>query len=124
VLEKWVDDQAASGVPFGVLGDFNRDLRREPAGPSIWADLDDADPPDADLVNTAEGQAFENCSPAQTFSGYIDYILLGRRMGQGLVAGSFGRELFRPRDALRRKLSDHCPVFIRLRVADATRKVS
>jgi endonuclease/exonuclease/phosphatase family metal-dependent hydrolase len=124
VLEKWIDDQAASGIPFGVLGDFNRDLRREPPGPSLWADLDDADPPDADLVNTAEGQAFQNCSPAQTFSGYIDYILLGRQMARGLVAGSFGRELFRPKDALRRKLSDHCPVFIRLRVADATRKVS
>ena len=34
---------------------------------------------------------------------------------------SFGRALFRPKDALRRKLSDHCPVFIRLRVADAVR---
>jgi endonuclease/exonuclease/phosphatase family metal-dependent hydrolase len=124
ILEKWIDQQAAAGIPFGVLGDFNRDLRREPAGPSLWADLDDADPPDADLVNTAEGQAFQNCSPAQTFSGYIDYILLGRQLVRGLVAGSFGRELFRPRDALRRKLSDHCPVFIRLRVADATRKVS
>jgi exonuclease III len=58
--------------------------------------------------------------PRQTFSGYIDYILLGRRMARGLVENSFGRELYRPRDALRRKLSDHCPVFIRLRVADAT----
>ena len=27
-------------------------------------DIDDADPPAADLVNTAEGQTFQNCSPA------------------------------------------------------------
>jgi len=40
------------------------------------------------------------------------------------VENSFGRELYRPRDALRRKLSDHCPVFIRLRVADATSAAS
>jgi endonuclease/exonuclease/phosphatase family metal-dependent hydrolase len=122
-LERWIDGQAAQGIPFAVLGDFNRDLRREPPGNSLWNELDDADPPDADLVNTAEGQEFQNCSPAQTFSGYIDYIVLGRRMARGLVAGSFGRELFRPKDALRRKMSDHCPVFIRLRVADATARM-
>jgi endonuclease/exonuclease/phosphatase family metal-dependent hydrolase len=121
VLERWIDAQAAEHKPFAVLGDFNRDLRREPAGVSLWAEIDDAVPPAADLVNTAEGQAFQNCMPSQTFSGFIDYIVLGRQMAQGLVAESFGRALFRPKDALRRKLSDHCPVFIRLRVADAVR---
>jgi len=119
VLERWIDAQANERKPFAVLGDFNRDLRREPSGASVWAEIDDASPPEADLVNTAEGQAFQNCMPAQTFSGFIDYIILGRQMAQGLVADSFGRELFPPKDALRRKLSDHCPVFIRLRVADA-----
>jgi len=123
VLERWIDAQANERKPFAVLGDFNRDLRREPPGASVWADIDDADPPNADLVNTAEGQSFQNCMPSQTFSGYIDYIILGRQMAQGLVADSFGRALFRPKDALRRKLSDHCPVYIRLRVADAVRGV-
>jgi endonuclease/exonuclease/phosphatase family metal-dependent hydrolase len=120
VLERWIDGQASEQKPFAVLGDFNRDLRREPATAALWGALDDADPPGADLVNTAEGQEFQNCSPGQTFSGYIDYIVLGQKMARGLVTGSFGRELFRPEDARRRKLSDHCPVFIRLRVADAT----
>jgi len=120
-LERWIDAQAAEHMPFAVLGDFNRDLRREPAGASLWAEIDDATPPEADLVNTAEGQAFQNCMPSQTFSGYIDYIILGRKMADGLVKDSFGRELFPPKDAQRRKLSDHCPVFIRLRVADAAR---
>jgi endonuclease/exonuclease/phosphatase family metal-dependent hydrolase len=124
VLESWIEAQANEHKPFAVLGDFNRDLRREPAGTSLWAEIDDAIPPAADLVNTAEGQAFQNCMPSQTFSGYIDYIILGRQMAQGLVANSFGRALFRPKDALRRKLSDHCPVFIRLRVADAARGMS
>ena len=120
VLERWIDAQALEEKPFAVLGDFNRDLRREPAAAALWGALDDADPPGADLVNTAEGQEFQNCSPAQTFGGYIDYIVLGQKMARGFVAGSFGRELFPPKEALRRKLSDHCPVFIRLRVADAT----
>jgi endonuclease/exonuclease/phosphatase family metal-dependent hydrolase len=86
----------------------------------LWGELDDHDPPEADLVNTAEGHTFQNCLPSQTFSGYIDYIVLGRRMARGLVNDSFGRALYPPEDALRRKLSDHCPVFIRLRLADAT----
>jgi endonuclease/exonuclease/phosphatase family metal-dependent hydrolase len=124
LLEAWIDARAREQKPFAILGDFNRDLRQEPAGISFWKDIDDADPPAADLVNTAEGQIFENCSPAQTFSGYIDYIILGRDLARGLVEGSFGRALYRPRDAARRKLSDHCPVFIRLKVADAVRKSS
>jgi endonuclease/exonuclease/phosphatase family metal-dependent hydrolase len=123
VLERWIDTQSGENRPFAVLGDFNRDLRREPAGPSLWADIDDANPPGADLVNTADGKAFQNCMPSQTFSGFIDYIVLGRQMARGLVPESFGRALFRPKDAQRRKLSDHCPVFIRIRVADATRGV-
>jgi endonuclease/exonuclease/phosphatase family metal-dependent hydrolase len=117
-LEAWIDARARENRPFAVLGDFNRDLRREPAGVSFWADIDDGDPAGADLVNTAEGQTFQNCSPSQTFSGYIDYIVLGRDLAGRMVENSFGRALYRPRDAMRRKLSDHCPVFIRLRVAD------
>jgi endonuclease/exonuclease/phosphatase family metal-dependent hydrolase len=121
VLERWIDAQAAEKKPFAVLGDFNRDLRREASGAAVWAEIDDASPPEADLVNTAEGQSFQNCMSSQTFSGYIDYIILGRQMARGLVKDSFGRELFPLKDAQRRKLSDHCPVFIRLRVADAVR---
>lgn len=117
-LEGWIDARAAENKRFAVLGDFNRDLRREPAGVSLWADIDDGDPAGADLVNTAEGQSFENCMPSQTFSGYIDYIVLGAELARGLVPNSFGRALYRPKDAARRKLSDHCPVFIRLEVAD------
>ena len=121
VLERWIDAQAAEHKVFAVLGDFNRDLRHEPPGLSLWADIDDANPPEADLVNTAEGQTFQNCMPSQTFSGFIDYIILGKRMARGLVENSFGHAVYRPRDAQRRKLSDHCPVFITLKVADATR---
>jgi endonuclease/exonuclease/phosphatase family metal-dependent hydrolase len=121
-LEGWIDAQAREHKAFAVMGDFNRDLRREAPEKSLWGAIDDADPPESDLVNTADGQTFQNCSPAQTFSGYIDYIVLGSRMARGLVPDSFGRALYRPKDAVRRKLSDHCPVFLRIRVADATRQ--
>jgi endonuclease/exonuclease/phosphatase family metal-dependent hydrolase len=116
ILERWIDAQASGHKPFVVLGDFNRDLQHEPAGITVWGDIDDSDPPAADLVNTADTGKFQNCMPSQTFSGFIDYIVLGRETARGLVPGSFGREIYRPRDAVRRKLSDHCPVFIRLAV--------
>jgi len=116
VLEQWIDAQAGGHKAFAVLGDFNRDLQHEPPGITVWGDLDDSDPPEADLVNTADGGKFQNCMASQTFSGFIDYIVLGREMARRLVPGSFGREIYRPRDAARRKLSDHCPVFIRLEV--------
>ena len=121
-LEGWIDTQAAGHKAFAVLGDFNRDLQHEPAGTTVWGAIDDAEPPAADLVNTADGGKFQNCTPSQTFSGFIDYIILGRQMARALVPGSFGREIYRPRDAARRKLSDHCPVFIRLEVDAISRE--
>lgn len=124
LLEGWIDAQASAHVPFAVLGDFNRDLRRETGPTSLWAAIDDARPEEADLVNTAEGREFENCSDSQTFTGFIDYIVLSRRLARGLVPDSFGRELFPLKDALRRKLSDHCPVFVRIRVADVAPDLS
>ena len=122
VLERWIDAQAAAGRPFAVLGDFNRELLRDP-GParnaagqpsSFWAEIDDGDPPEADLVNAADGQAFANCHAGQNFTGYIDHILLSRSLAARQVPGSFHRVTFDTQDALRRKLSDHCPVALDL----------
>jgi endonuclease/exonuclease/phosphatase family metal-dependent hydrolase len=48
VLEGWIDEAARGPRPFIVLGDFNRRLNQ--AGDKMWADLDDGDPPNADLT--------------------------------------------------------------------------
>ncbi len=125
VLEQWIDAQAASRRPFAVLGDFNRDLLRD-QGPArtdsgtplrLWPEIDDGDPPDADLTNTAAGGRFVNCSMRQAFRGYIDYIVLSRSLAARLVPGSFDRVVYSTQDAVARKLSDHCPVSVRLRTA-------
>jgi exonuclease III len=57
----------------------------------------------------------------QTFQGYIDYIVLSRSLAAGLEAGSFDRVVYRTKDAVARKLSDHCPVSVRLRTAMAAK---
>jgi endonuclease/exonuclease/phosphatase family metal-dependent hydrolase len=123
-LESWIDAQARAGRRFGVLGDFNRQLTRErlpgaPAGAAsegIWAQIDDGDPPEADLVNAADGQRFRNCVPGQGYAAYIDHIVLSRGLADAIVPGSFGRVTYSAADARRAKLSDHCPVAVRIRI--------
>ncbi len=124
-LERWIDTRAARGLPFAVLGDFNRDLLddRGPARSSsgalrsLWAEIDDGEPAESDLTLAAEGQRFTNCAPSQNYGGYIDHIALSRTLADRRVAGSFDRVVYDPADALRLKLADHCPVAIRVRLA-------
>jgi endonuclease/exonuclease/phosphatase family metal-dependent hydrolase len=121
-LEAWIDTQARAHRRFAVLGDFNRDLlsdearRTSTAGDNLWAALDDADPPEADLHNAATGQTFRNCVPGQAYRSYIDYIVLSRTLAGEGVPGSFSRVTFSAADARHARLSDHCPVSIRLRI--------
>lgn len=123
-LEAWVDEQARAGRRFAVLGDFNRNLlgeqgpARSPAGRlrNAWAELDDADPPEADLVNAAEHAPMRNCRPGQSYDAYIDFIVLSRRLGIDLIPGSFERITYSARDAHRTRLSDHCPMAARIRL--------
>ncbi|MCS6947961.1 MAG: endonuclease/exonuclease/phosphatase family protein [Steroidobacteraceae bacterium] len=123
-LEEWIDRQAGAGRRFAVLGDFNRELERD-RGParaadgrlrSLWSEIDDGDPPGADLTLAASFGRFRNCSMAQNFSGYIDHIVLGDLLAARVVPGSFERLTYSTEDALRRRLSDHCPVAIRVRL--------
>jgi endonuclease/exonuclease/phosphatase family metal-dependent hydrolase len=113
-LRAWVAAQQRAGYRYAVLGDFNRELQSE-RGDGLWARLGAAGP-EAPLVNTADGESFRNCFPGQTHTGYIDYILLGTTLAPALQRGSFERLTYAPADAWRLKLSDHCPVAIRLRL--------
>lgn len=124
-LERWIDAQAARGKPFAVLGDFNRNLLDDPGparspsgGPrSLWAEIDDGEPADADLALAGAGQRFANCAPNQNHGGFIDHIVLSRSLAARAVPGSFVRLVYDPDEALRRRLSDHCPVAISVRLA-------
>lgn len=113
-LEQWVDAQAAAGRRFAVLGDFNHDLLAD-SGQAFWGELNDGEPRGATLLNVAAGQPFINCSADQNYTSYIDHVLLGESLGALRVTGSFVRVTFNARDALMRKLSDHCPVGVDLR---------
>jgi len=122
-LEAWIDQRARAGQPFVVLGDFNRDLLAEQrrgfpanAKDSVWAAIDDADPPEADLRNAGEGEPFRNCAPGQGYRGYIDNIVLSRTLAAEVMPKSFSRVTYSAADARHAKLSDHCPAAVRLRL--------
>jgi endonuclease/exonuclease/phosphatase family metal-dependent hydrolase len=125
-LEAWIDAQAKAGRRFAVLGDFNRDLLSEARHPtlgphdSLWAEIADANPPEASLRNAATGEAFRNCAPGQGYRGYIDNIVLSRTLSAQLIPGSFARVTYSAADARHAKLSDHCPVSIRVRIEQKT----
>jgi len=113
-LEAWIDTQARAGRRFAVLGDFNRDLLHEAGGNALWAQIDDSDPPESNLVNAAEGAPFRNCIPGQSYSSYIDFIVLSRGLSARTVPGSFQRVVYTAKNARRTRLSDHCPVAVRV----------
>lgn len=113
-LEVWVDARARDGGAFAVLGDFNRRFSdRDP----FWIDLDDADPPEADLVDAGFGRR-PPCWNGR-WRQYIDHIVLSRSAAGWLIPGSFAQQVYDPDDAAwEQVLSDHCPIAITLRAGD------
>ena len=98
VMERWIDDRAAEGVRFAVLGDFNRRLAMP--DDSVWSDWDDASPANADL-SLASGNQSARCNPR--YRDFIDFIVLDRRAASDLRG--FEEETFEGDG-----LSDHCAV--------------
>lgn len=111
VLEAWIDARAREGAVFAVLGDFNRRFSSRDA---FWTDLDDSDPPEADLLDAGFGRR-PPCWNGR-YTQYIDHIVLSRTAAGWLVPGSFVQSVYDPADASwEAVLSDHCPIAIRLR---------
>lgn len=112
VLEAWIDERAREGVPFAVLGDFNRQFFRRP-GEATWAELDDGDPSDADLWSPTEGHGSRCWDQARPH--FIDHVLLGARLHAFALPESFAELVYDAADAPHRAaLSDHCPLSIAL----------
>lgn len=121
VLERWIDARAAAGRPFAVLGDFNRRFDREFAPGrdarghivAMWYELDDGDPPEADLVDPGTAPPTEVCRRQDPVRPPIDHILLSATLGAALVPGSYRMWPF-PRNADTGRWPDHCLRTVRL----------
>ncbi|MCK8787470.1 endonuclease/exonuclease/phosphatase family protein [Roseomonas sp. NAR14] len=106
VLAGWIAARQAEGAAFAVLGDFNR--RMSPPEAMLPA-LTRAAP----LARATEGRS----DPCRDGAPFIDHLLLGGAARDWLVPGSLRVLVYAERDpAARERLSDHCPVSIRLRL--------
>ena len=117
VLEGWIDQRTQEGVPFAVLGDWNRRFDAEP-GQEFWREIDDGLPAPLDLLRVTEGVE-AHCPSAPGFNEFIDHIVLDEQAARFVAEGSFSQLQYRPEDAaFFDRLSDHCPIRVTLEVAE------
>lgn len=107
-LAAWVSARQREGVAFLLMGDFNRVLD----GPEeLGAALARAAP----LLRATEG--FQN--PCWDGAPFIDHILAGGAARGWLQPATLRVQIYRETDSRdRQRLSDHCPVSVKLRVPD------
>jgi endonuclease/exonuclease/phosphatase family metal-dependent hydrolase len=114
ILEGWIDARAAEGIPFIIMGDFNRRFDQN-TNDTFWPEIDDGDPANADLYSVTENQT-DQCWGSR-FPIFIDHIVLDRISTHWLVKNSFHHMVYCEGPEYMSKLSDHCPV---VAVIDAT----
>ena len=116
-LEAWIDARWREGVPFVVLGDFNREIDRHGERDHLWTSIADDDPPGLELHRLSAGR-----NPAcwrgtsRHFRYPIDLFVFDSRAWQRVDAASFRQVVWTDSDAdPRRGLpSDHCPIAVDL----------
>ncbi len=107
-LQAWIAARQQEGVPFLILGDFNR--RMEAPDQFIVA-LRKAAP----LLRTTEGRS----SPCWGNEAFIDHILAGGPARDWIVPNSLRVLTYREQGReWQDRLSDHCPVSVRLLAPD------
>ena len=116
-LETWIDARWREGVPFVVLGDFNREMDRHGERDHLWAAIADGDPPGLALHRLSAGRDPPCWRGTSRHHRYpIDFFVFGARAWKRVDAGSFRQVVWTDADAdPRRGLpSDHCPIAVDL----------
>ena len=102
-LQGWLAQRREEGVPFVLLGDLNR---RMDGRDEMMAALDQAAP----LLRVTEGHS----TPCWGGNSFIDHIMLGGAARAWLEPNSMRVLVYREGEEAKERLSDHCPVSIRL----------
>jgi endonuclease/exonuclease/phosphatase family metal-dependent hydrolase len=111
ILAGWIAARRREGVAFTLLGDFNRSF--EAPGEPLYRRLESAAP----LTRVTAGTSNPCWAGPRGGRAFIDHILLGGPAREWLVPGSLRVLVYaeQGRD-WRERLSDHCPLSIRLAV--------
>jgi endonuclease/exonuclease/phosphatase family metal-dependent hydrolase len=108
LLGEWIAARRQDGVPFLILGDFNRSMDGKDA---VLASLRQAAP----LARATEGRS----SPCWGNESFIDHILAGGAAADWMRPDTLRVLTYRETDrSWKDRLSDHCPVSVRLAVPE------
>jgi endonuclease/exonuclease/phosphatase family metal-dependent hydrolase len=108
IVAQWIAARRDEGVPFLVLGDFNRSFDKN--DPFIRAVA-------APTPLTRATQGFT--SPCWGRESFIDHILIGGPARAWVLPNTLRVLTYRETDPeWKERLSDHCPVSVRLAVPD------
>ena len=108
ILEEWAEARQAEGVPFVMLGDFNRRFSERD---DAWANLNDGSPAGFQLVAPTVGRR-AGCRDGR-YRDFIDHIVMSGSLAARMVPNSFQQWNYRTWDPP--VLSDHCPIGVDLR---------
>ncbi len=107
-LADWISARRQEGIPFLVLGDFNRWMD---GNDTFLAALRKAAP----LVRATEGHS----SPCWGAENFIDHILAGDAAASWMRPDTLRVMTYKETDrSMKDRLSDHCPVSVRFVVPD------
>jgi endonuclease/exonuclease/phosphatase family metal-dependent hydrolase len=107
-LTEWIEARRAEGMAFIVLGDFNRRMGKSD---TFLARLEQAAP----LRRATEGRS----SPCWGRENFIDHILAGGAAADWMQPETLRVLTYRQTDPTwKDRLSDHCPVSVRLTVPE------
>jgi endonuclease/exonuclease/phosphatase family metal-dependent hydrolase len=107
-LQAWIAARRQEGVPFLIMGDFNRHMEGKD---QLWAALAQAAP----LLRATEGRS----SPCWGGESFIDHIIAGGAARSWVQADTLRVLVFHETgEDWKDRLSDHCPVSVRLNLPD------
>lgn len=108
IVAEWIATRQKEGMPFIVLGDFNRWMDGRD---TLLAALRQAAP----LIRATEGHS----SPCWGAENFIDHILAGGGAANWMQPDTLKVLTYRETDpGMKERLSDHCPVSVRFSVPD------